>query len=107
MGIDIAPKDVRDTWKSRAGAVTANFVRILHYQQQLCELFKANDIPLVILKGTAAAAYYTNPAQRSLGDIDYLVPLEYFDQAKELLQKLNIRTDPRKNGAVKNPERET
>ena len=29
--IDIAPKDVRDKWKSRAGVVTANFVRILHY----------------------------------------------------------------------------
>ena len=95
--IDIAPKEVRDTWKSRAGVVTANFVRILHYQQQLCELFKANDIPLVILKGTAAAVYYPNPAQRSMGDIDYLVPLEYFDQAKELLVKNGyaIEDDPR------------
>lgn len=95
--INIAPKDVRDTWKSRAGAVTAKFVRILHYQQQLCELFKANDIPLVILKGTAAAVYYPNPAQRSMGDIDYLVPLEYFDQAKELLVKNGyaIEDDPR------------
>lgn len=95
--IDTAPKDVRNQWKSRAGAVTANFVRILHYQQQLCELFKANDIPLVILKGTAAAVYYPNPAQRSMGDIDYLVPLEYFDQAKELLVKNGyaIEDDPR------------
>ena len=83
--IDTAPKDVREKWKSRAGVVTANFVRILHYQKQLCELFKANDIPLVILKGTAAAVYYPNPAQRSMGDIDYLVPLDHFDQAKELL----------------------
>ena len=95
--IDTAPKDVRDQWKSRAGAVTANFVRILHYQQQLCELFKANDIPLVILKGTAAAVYYPNPAQRSMGDIDYLVPLEHFDQAKELLAAngYSVEEDPR------------
>lgn len=95
--IDIAPKDVRDTWKSRAGAVTANFVRILHYQQQLCELFKANDIPLVILKGTAAAVYYPNPAQRSMGDIDYLVPEKYFDRAKALLSEngYSVEEDPR------------
>ncbi len=95
--IDIAPKDVRDKWKSHAGVVTANFVRILHYQQQLCELFKANDIPLVILKGTAAAAYYPNPAQRSMGDIDYLVPPDYFDQAKELLvaNGYEIKDNPR------------
>ena len=85
--IDTAPKDVREKWKSRAGVVTANFVRILHYQKQLCELFKANDIPLVILKGTAAAVYYPNPAQRSMGDIDYLVPEKYFDRAKVLLSE--------------------
>lgn len=95
--INIAPKDVQNKWKSRAGAVTANFVRILHYQQQLCELFKAYDIPLVILKGTAAAVYYPNPAQRSMGDIDYLVPPEHFDQAKELLATngYTIEDDPR------------
>ena len=95
--IDTAPKAVQDKWRSHAGVVTANFVRILHYQQQLCELFKANDIPLVILKGTAAAVYYPNPAQRSMGDIDYLVPPEYFDQATELLvtNGYKIKDDPR------------
>lgn len=95
--IDAAPKDVQNKWKSRAGVVTANFVRILHYQQHLCELFKANDIPLVILKGTAAAVYYPNPAQRSMGDIDYLVPEKYFDRAKALLSEngYSVEEDPR------------
>ena len=95
--VDAAPKAVQDKWRSHAGVVTANFVRILHYQKQLCELFKANDIPLVILKGTAAVVYYPNPAQRSMGDIDYLVSPEHFDQATELLvtNGYKIKDDPR------------
>lgn len=95
--IDTAPKDVREKWKSRAGVVTANFVRILHCQQQLCALFKANDIPLVILKGTAAAIYYPDPYRRSMGDIDYLVSEKYFDRAKALLSEngYSVEEDPR------------
>ena len=77
--IGIAPAEVQKEWKARASAGTAHFVRILHYQEQLHKLLKENDIPMVILKGTAAAIYYPNPAQRSMGDIDFLVPPEHFD----------------------------
>lgn len=95
--IGVAPADVQEEWKSRASYVTAHFVRILHYQEQLYKLLKDNGIPMVILKGTAAAVYYPNPAQRSMGDIDYLVPPEHFDQAKELLATngYTIEDDPR------------
>lgn len=95
--IGVVPAEVREEWKGRASAGTAHFVRILHYQEQLYNLLKENDIAIVILKGTAAAIYYPNPAQRSMGDIDYLVPPENFDRAKELLM-LNgykIEEDPR------------
>lgn len=85
--IGVAPNDIQQQWKSKASMVTANFIRILHYQAQLCELMKANDIPTVILKGTAAAIYYSNPAQRTMGDIDYLVPQQYFEHAKKLLEQ--------------------
>lgn len=85
--IGVAPADVQKEWKARASAGTAHFVRILHYQEQIYHLLKENDIPMAILKGTAAAIYYPNPAQRTMGDIDYLVPLEYFDKAKEVLSE--------------------
>jgi hypothetical protein len=62
----------------------AHFVRILHYQEQMYHLLKENGIPMVILKGTAAAICYPNPSQRVMGDIDFLVPIEYFDRAKDV-----------------------
>ena len=85
--IGVAPADVQEEWKSRASYVTAHFVRILHYQEQLYKLLKDNGIPMVILKGTAASIYYPNPSQRSMGDIDFIVPEDCFDQAKELLMQ--------------------
>ena len=83
--IGVAPAEVQREWKSRISAEKAHFVRILHYQEQLYQLLKDNGIPMVILKGTAAAIYYPNPSQRSMGDIDFLVPPEHFERAKELL----------------------
>ena len=95
--IGVTPAEVQKEWESRASAGTAHFVQILHYQEQLYTLLKENDIPMVILKGCAAALYYPNPAQRSMGDIDFLVPTEYFDQAKKLLAQngYEMEEDPR------------
>lgn len=95
--IGIAPVEIQKEWQGRANTGMAHFVRILHYQEQLYKLLKENDIPLVILKGTAAAVYYPNPSQRSMGDIDYLVPLEHFDRAKALLIQNDyiVEDDPR------------
>ena len=95
--IGVAPAEMRKAWQVKASAGTAHFVRILHYQEQLYKLFKENDISMVILKGTAAAIYYSNPSQRSMGDIDFLVPPEHFDKAKELLENngYKVEEDPR------------
>lgn len=95
--IGVAPEKTQKEWRSKASAGTAHFVRILHYQEQLYKLLKENDIPMAILKGTAAAIYYPNLSQRSMGDIDYLVPPEHFDRAKELLTQngYSIEDDPR------------
>jgi hypothetical protein len=95
--ISASPSEVQKAWQAKASAGTAHFVRILHYQEQLYKLFKDNDILVVVLKGTAAAIYYPNPSQRSMGDIDYLVPPETFDRAKELLTQngYSIEDDPR------------
>lgn len=83
--MDVAPKEEQNAWKGRAGFGTAHFIRILHFQSALCELLQKNGIPMVILKGTAAAIYYPNPMQRTMGDIDFIVPEDSFDRAMELL----------------------
>lgn len=95
--IGAAPEDVRAEWNGKASAVTATFIRILHYQEQLYGLFRANGIPMVILKGMAAAMYYPNPSQRSMGDIDFLVHIEDIERAKALLSEngYEVEDDPR------------
>lgn len=95
--IDNAPKDIQKKWEIKVSAGTMHFIRILHCQEQLYLLLKENDIPMVILKGTAAAIYYLNPSQRSMGDIDFLVPSEDFDRAKEILEQngYEVNDDPR------------
>ena len=85
LAIGAAPPNVQKAWSAKSGTVTANFVRVLYAQSRLLALLEGNGIPTVILKGAAAAVYYPHPAQRSMGDIDYLVPLAQFDAAKELL----------------------
>lgn len=84
--IHAAPVNVQEKWKSKTGFVTATFIQILHLQERLYRLLKENDITMVVLKGTAAAIYYPNPAQRLMGDIDYLVPQESFERTTELLK---------------------
>ena len=94
--IGTAPKEFQKEWINRASGVTARFVRILNYQEQVYQLLSGENIPMVILKGTAAAIYYTNPSQRTMGDIDFLVPEDQFDRAAQVLQEsgFEVEVDP-------------
>ena len=79
------PKEQAGKWEQYTFAEMAHYVRVMHEQDQLCKLFTDNGIPLVILKGTAAAMYYPVPSRRSIGDIDFLVPQDRFADAKKLM----------------------
>ena len=96
FAICAAPDEIRAKWKSKADSETAHFIRILHFQSALYNLLKANGIPMVILKGTAAAQYYPAPLQRTSGDIDFLVPGECVEEAKTVLAAngYEIEDDP-------------
>ncbi len=93
----VAPAETQKAWLGRTCLVTASFVRILHSQSALCALLEQNGIPFVILKGTAAAIYYPDPSQRTMGDIDYLVQQTHFDQATAVLKanEYQVVDDPR------------
>ncbi len=62
-------------------------IRYFFSQTYLKNLLDKAKIPFVILKGSAAAINYNNPMNRSMGDIDFIVPSELFNKTKELLQK--------------------
>lgn len=81
------PKVEAHRWKAYVYQNTAHYMQVLHCQKQLIHLFDTAGIPLVILKGTAAAIYYPSPIQRTMGDIDFLVPQDRFDAARELMEK--------------------
>ena len=79
------PKEEAAKWQVPVAQNKAFFVRILDEQTKLVQLFKDAGIPMVILKGCAAAMYYPVPMQRTMGDIDFIVPPERLDEANQLM----------------------
>lgn len=64
----------------------AYYMQLMHEQDNLLRLLDDNSIPCVILKGCAAAVYYPKPYLRSMGDVDFLVPQDYFDNAMTIME---------------------
>lgn len=75
----------RKPWKNAQYVQLAAYTRYMYAQDELCRLFAENDIPMLILKGSAAGIYYTRPSLRAMGDIDLITSRELFEQAKELM----------------------
>ena len=59
---------------------------LMYEQSQLVDLLQQNGIALAILKGSAAAMNYPEPAYRTSGDADFLVREADFQKAYELLK---------------------
>ena len=78
--------DQASNWKKLSIQYYAHFFWMLQVQKELVELFDANGIQIVILKGYAAALYYPDPSQRTMGDIDFLVPQDRFLDSKKLME---------------------
>lgn len=74
-------------WTSIGDQLVAYFVCCFQAQRELVKLFEQEGIPLVIVKGYAAAVNYPVPKLRSMGDVDFLVPKDRFDNAKMLMEK--------------------
>ena len=87
--VDALPKNmdsaVKKTFADEAKKQLVFFSKYEYQQTKLIELFKENDIPMVILKGSSAAVYYKNPSGRSMGDIDFKVLSSDFEKAKKVL----------------------
>ena len=82
--------------KTEVFQLKAKFMRILYGQTRLVSLFQAAGIPLVILKGMAAAMYYPTPERRAMGDVDFLVPPERFADALRLMERSGYARRPEK-----------
>ena len=64
----------------------ARYMQLLYEQDKLVKLLDNNNVPCVILKGCAAAVYYPKPYLRAMGDVDFLVPRNKFNDAVYLME---------------------
>ncbi len=79
------PAEVYDHWmRSSVDFFEANW-RVTAGQAQLTALLSAHQLPYVILKGAAAAAFYPRPELRLLGDVDFLIRPEQQTAVQALL----------------------
>lgn len=83
MGLISHVIPVNDT---SADQCKASYMRIMYEQDKLVKLLDSAGIPCVVLKGSAAAVYYTEPYLRAMGDIDVLVPCDMFYGAADFLE---------------------
>ena len=52
---------------------------------RICNIMKNAGIPCTVLKGFASALYYPDPLMRSMGDVDFLVDTDDFEEASKAL----------------------
>ena len=77
--------EVFQEWKSVTMRSMQNNMRIQWQHDTLHKMFTSRNIPYCIIKGCTSAKDYPDPLLRALGDVDFLVPDEYWEQAKQLL----------------------
>lgn len=78
------------TAKTQINAILAKNLNVIYEHAELHELLTSNNIPYVILKGCASAAYYDDPVFRTMGDVDFLVNPQDVDRAGELLESIDF-----------------
>lgn len=80
------PREVESKWKNLVIASAYNNLQITWQHLMVNRLMDKGEIPYVILKGSASAAYYPAPMDRIMGDVDFLVNSSEFEKAGEILK---------------------
>lgn len=79
------PQALADTWKKEIYAHTYHAIQLQGAQKKLLGQLKEAGIPVVVMKGTAAARYYAALKYRTMGDVDLLTLPERYEEACTLL----------------------
>ena len=90
---DEVPQNVYAHWKTHVNENLAVNSKISYAHTMLNELMNQAKIPYVILKGCASAEYYDDPLLRTMGDVDFYVPSEYFEKADKLLLQNGFKSN--------------
>ena len=86
------PEQLEEYWGS-VGKAIQYYYSILLEQSDVVNILQDASIPIVVLKGAAAAMNYPHPEYRSMGDIDIIVPREQFADAYHALIKQGYKVD--------------
>lgn len=82
---EIPEEYVNPKWYKARYRRKASYFLYCDEQDALKKILDDARIPFVILKGNASAINYKEPFLRMMGDIDFLVPQDQYQQAKSLL----------------------
>ena len=88
------------SWRTFCIMQYGRWVRVMHEQDQLLQLFARHDIPCVVIKGSASAMAYPNPALRTMGDVDILVKRADLDRAAMVMEQDGFRLCLEKDSSI-------
>lgn len=80
------PEDTYIKWKQDILSQVMKYDWYMNEQDKILKELAKEQIPCVILKGSAAGKYYPYPELRSMGDIDLLVQPEMLEQAQKVIE---------------------
>ena len=78
-------REVFQQWKALTMASLHNNMSVQMQHGALHNLLTEHGIPYCIVKGCVAAKDYPDPLLRALGDVDFLISDEYWEQAQQVL----------------------
>ena len=81
------PSEVSSRWNRRFKMELASNVHRERANATVHNLLTEAEIPYVIFKGSVAARYYPTPWLRALGDVDFLVPPDRYEETCRLLSQ--------------------
>jgi len=79
------PKTIRDKWVATAAYQMVYNHRLIADQDLMLKILSDANIPVVILKGVASSQYYPRSEFRPMGDVDFMVPREDYEDACKAL----------------------
>ena len=91
----VLPEAEKAAWQKAAlERIMRNYaVRTEH--AEAATVLRDAGVPFALFKGTASARYYPEPALRSMGDVDFLVPAEQMETAEQALLAVGFTRDTR------------
>ena len=83
--IEIINSDKCEFIRKKLSQTLSTNARVDFEHIRLCNIMKNAGIPCTILKGFASSLYYPDPLMRSMGDVDFLVDTDNFEEANKVL----------------------